>query len=563
MTDTNNTYDWQDMVSIMSQAATAIRDVDRQLRRAWHDSDDADEMEAITAKRDARHWIIREMDSYPVHPAIQAAIKLVRPLDWHQLLLEHPHISQGDRTRIAYTQNEAKGKKNIQTVTSVGKYLTRHFDLPDHTIRDLVARHGSAARYQFVHTTAEMIYHLHKGPGSCMVWREDRGIRCDDGVSRHPYETYDPKYGWHMAVRIEGDETVGRALCMTNSDGTKYYVRSYARPSNNGGYSETDNGMENWLKEQGYIKSAYWEDGEKLAYYGTNDNFLAPFLDGGEKRVKIDAGRKCLVIDSDGEFACDQTGGCPTDESGDYFECEDCGDRTSDDDGYWVGRSEDIRVCESCQENNYRYAYGRRGNQYYVHEDDAIYVESCADYYDVEYLSNNDIVELENGDYEQMENAVEVDGEWYHIEDERICRTEDTDEFLIRDDGCWQCEESGNWYTDSIDFVEVDDKKYHPNYAPATDEKIDEDEGMPTMLTMEMLDKVLMIWDYTLPDGMVKISLTYTLDDKVLNAEQFYTYKFLCELDDNTAFTQLVRKELSTKLMAQANEIANAYLSTI
>jgi hypothetical protein len=551
------------MVSIMSQAASAIRDVDRQLRRAWHDSDDADEMAAITAKRDLRHWIIREMDSYPVHPAIQAAIKLVRPLDWHQLLLEHPHISQGDRTRIAYTQNEAKGIRNIQTVTSVGKYLTRHFDLPDHTIRDLVARHGSASIYKFVHTTAEMIYHLHKGPGSCMVWREDRGIRCDDGVSRHPYETYDPKYGWHMAVRIEGDETVGRALCMTNPDcGTKYYVRSYARPSNNGGYSETDNGMENWLTEQGYIKTAYWEDGEKLAYYETNDNFLAPFLDGNEKRVKIDAGRRCLVVDSDGEYACDQTGGYPTDESGDYFECEDCGDRTSTDDGYWVGRGEDIQVCESCQENNYRYVYGRRGNQYYVHEDDAVYVESCSDYYDVDYLGNNDIVELENGDYEQMEHAIEVDGDWYHIEDERICRTEDTDEFLIREDGCWQCTESGNWYTDSIESVMIDNCQYHPNYAPATDEKIDEDEGMPTMLTMEMLDKVLMIWDYSCYVDRVKISLTYTLDGKVLLAERIFTLEFISGID-NEAFTKLIRTELSTELMAQANKIANEYLSTI
>jgi hypothetical protein len=396
-----------------------------------------------------------------------------------------------------------------------------------------------------------------------MVWRDDRGIRCDDGVSRHPYETYDPKYGWHMAVRIEGDETVGRALCMTNPDcGTKYYVRTYARPSTNGGYSETDNGMENWLKEQGYIKTAYWEDGEKLAYYGTSDNFLAPFLDGGEKRVKIDAGCKYLVIDSDGEFACDQTGGCPTDESGDYFECEDCGDRTSEDDGYWVGRSEDMRVCESCQENNYRYVYGRRGNQYYVHEDDAVYVESCSDYYDVEYLANNDIVELENGDYEQMENAIEVDGEWYHIEDERICRTEDTDEFLIREDGCWQCTESGNWYTDSIDSVMIDNCQYHPNYAPATDEKIDEDEGMPTMLTMEMLDKVLMIWDYSCYVDRVKISLTYTLDGKVLLAERIFTLEFISGID-NEAFTKLIRTELSTNLMAQANDIANAYLSTI
>ena len=560
MSTTDNTYNWQHMLEIIQRAASAVRDVDRQLRRQWHDIDDADEMEAINIKRDARYWIIREMDSYPMHPVIEASIKLVRPIDWQQLFLEWPHISQGDRTRIAYTQNEAKGQKNVQTVTSVGKYLNRHFPLPDHTIRDLVSRHGSADTYKFVHTTAEMIYHLHRGPGSCMVWREDRGIRCDDGVTRHPYETYDPKYGWHMAVRISGDETIGRALCMTNSDGTKYFVRSYARPANNGGYSETDNGMENWLHEQGYVKESYWRDGEKLAYHGTCDVFLAPYLDGGDKRVSIDAGNKWVIVDSDGEFLCDQTGGCPTDDSGDYFECEDCGDRTAEDDGYWVGRGDDTRVCESCQENNYRYAYGRRGHQYYVHEDNAIYVDSQSEHYDVDYLADNEIVELNNGDYESMENAVEVNGDWYHIDDERICRTEDTDEFLVRDDGCWQCEESGNWYSDSTDFVEVNDMKYHPNYAPATD-NAEEDEGMPTMLTMEMLDKVLTIWDYSCYADRVKISLTYTLDGKMLLAERTFTLEFISGIN-NEAFTKLIRTELSTELMAKANDIANAYLAS-
>jgi hypothetical protein len=555
---TDNTYNWQHMLEIMARAASAVRDVDRQLRRQWHDSDDADEMEAINAKRDARHWVIREMDSYPMHPVIDAAIKLVRPIDWQQLFLEWPHISQGDRTRIAYTQNEAKGQKNIQTVTSVGKYLNRHFDLPDHTIRDLVSRHGSADTYKFVHTTAEMIYHLHRGPGSCMVWREDRGIRCNDGVTRHPYETYDPKYGWHMAVRISGDETIGRALCMTNSDGVKYFVRSYARPANNGGYSETDNGMENWLHEQGYVKESYWRDGEKLAYHATCDVFLAPYLDGGDKRVGIDAGNKWVVIDSDGEYLCDQTGGCPTDDSGDFFECEDCGDRTAEDDGYWVGRGDDTRVCESCQENNYRYAYGRRGNQYYVHEDNAIYVDSQSEYYDVDYLDDNEIVELNNGDYVPLDEAVEVNGDWFHIEDDRICRTEDTDEFLMANEGCWQCEESGNWYTDAVDCVVVDGNKYHPDNAP---ERIDEDEGMPTMLTMEMLDKVLMIWDYTLARDSVRISLTYTLDGKALYAERIFTLEFINGVH-NEAFTKLVRNELCSELMAKANDIANAYLAS-
>ncbi len=565
MSTTDNTYNWQHMLEIIQRAASAVRDVDRQLRRQWHDTDDVDEMEAISAKREIRHWVIREMDSYPMHPVIDAAIKLVRPIDWQQLFLEWPHISQGDRTRIAYTQNEIKGQKNVQTVTSVGKYLNRHFPLPDHTIRDLVARHGSAARYQFVHTTAEMIYHLHKGPGSCMVWRDDRGIRCSDGVSRHPYEAYDPKYGWHMAVRIEGDETIGRALCMTQPiDGKKYYVRTYAKPSN-GGYSETDNGMENWLAEQGYVKENYWEDGERLAYHETSDHFLAPFLDGGEKRVTIDVGAKAIVIDGDGEYLCDQTGGCPTDDSGDYFDCEDCGDRTPDDDGYWIGRGEDTRVCRHCVENSYVYAYGRRGNQYYVHQDNAVYVDSQSEHYDVDYLADNEIIELNNGEYEQMENAVEVDGDWYHIDDERICRTEDTDEFLLVNDGCWQCTHSGEWYTDSVDFVEVSGEKFHPKYCP-DEEDADGDTAVAveavvtkpeaTMLTMGMLSEVALVEDYTVAGSFVRFSMTLLHDGVKLFAHRDLASDHIMRHGMEQMRIEM-RKIISTELMHMASINAN------
>jgi hypothetical protein len=554
------------MASIMAQAADAIRRTDGELRRQWHLEDDRDVMEAINIKRDARHWIIREFDKYPVHPVINAAIKLVRPTDWHQLLLEHPHISEGDRTRIAYTQNEAKGQKDIQTVTSVGKYLNRHFDLPDHTIRDLVSRHGSADTYKFVHTTAEMIYHLHKGPGSCMVWTDDRGVKCRDGVTRHPYEAYDPKYGWHMAVRISGDDTVGRALCMTSpQDGVKYFVRTYARPANSGGYSETDNGMENWLREQGYSKESYWRDDERLAYHEAGDHFVAPYLDGGEKHVSVHCGEGelWLVINGDGEYSCDQTGGWPTfeeEDDEDCFDCEDCGDSTPEDDGYWVGRQEDTHVCDSCRDNNYTYVYGRRGHQYYIHEDNVVYVESNSEHYDQDYLGDNNIVELVNGDYEQMEEAIEINGDWYTIDDERICRFEDTDEYGLTEDG-WQCAESGNWYTDDCEeYTEYEGERYHDDHIP---QRIaDATADTPTMLTMAMLDKVLMIWDYTIHTDGVQISLTYTHDGHTLYAERTFGLAFVNAMD-NDVFTKQIRNELSSVLMAQANEIANKYLETI
>jgi hypothetical protein len=277
------------------------------------------------------------------------------------------------------------------------------------------------------------------------------------------------------------------------------------------------------------------------------------------------------VIDSDGNWICENTGGYATNDEEDEnsFDCEDCGDRTSDDDGYWIGRGEDTRVCRHCVENSYVYAYGRRGNQYYVHQDNSVYVESNSEHYDQDYLGDNNIVELDNGDYEELENAVEVKGDWYHLDDERICRTEDTDEFLLVDDGCWQCAESGNWYTDDCeDFTEYEGARYHDDYIPkhiadaTADERIDEDEGMPTMLTMEMLDKVLMIWDYSVGYLQVKISLTYTLDGKVLLAERTFGTDFVNAMD-NKVFTKQIRNELSSVLMAQANEIANAYLATL
>jgi hypothetical protein len=570
MTTTNN-YDPITMWDNFAKARYAVRVVHANVRRQWSQATDDAEYVRLSAKHEARKWIVREVERYPLHPVIEAAVMASRPYDWQQLFLEWPHVSQGDRSKIAYTQNEVKGQKDIQTVTSVGKYLNRHFDLPDHIIRDLVSRHGSSARFQFVNTTAEMIYHLHRGPKSCMVWSTDHGIKCDDGVTRHPYEAYDPKFGWHMAVRVEGDVTMGRALCMTSPmDGVKYFVRSYLRPSNESSYSQTDDGMDTWLREQGYTKEGYWREGEKLAYHPARDNFLAPYLDGGERCVDVNEHERWLVIDGNGSWICENTGGYATsnEEDENYFDCACCGDNTNDDDGYWVERSADVRVCGSCFNHEYTYVYGRRGNQYHVHNDNAVYVESNSEHYDVDYLNDNNIVELENGEYEQMEEAVEVDGEWYHLDDERICRTEDTDEFMMIDDGCWQCAESGNWYTDDCeDYTEYEGQRYHDDYIPkriadaTADKRIDEDEGMPTMLTMEMLDKVLMIWDYACYADRVKISLTYTLDGRMLYTERVFTLEFISGID-NEAFTKLIRTELSTNLMAQANEIANKYLET-
>ena len=92
-----------------------------------------------------RAWFKLIYNKYQLHPAIEKVIEgyNYRPNDWQQLLLEWPHRSETDSNRIAYTQNERKGEANIQTVTTLGKYLQRHFTMPDHEIRDVVALYTS------------------------------------------------------------------------------------------------------------------------------------------------------------------------------------------------------------------------------------------------------------------------------------------------------------------------------------------------------------------------------------------------------------------------------------
>lgn len=171
-----------------------------------------------------------------------------------------------------------------------------------------------------------------------------------------------------------------------------------------------------------------------------------------------------------------------------------------------------------------------------------MYIESQSEYYHQDYLDANDIVYLECGEYESIDNAIEIDGDWYHIDDDRICRTTDTDEYLLCDNGCWQCEESGNWYTDSVDYVEVDGKKYHPSRAPATD---DAEEGgdtavavapvvttpattvVPKQLTIEMLNECALVEEHCPITHRVTYSIRIRHNGNLFIASRTYRDSFI------------------------------------
>ena len=203
-----------------------------------------------------------------------------------------------------------------------------------------------------------------------------------------------------------------------------------------------------------------------MKYEIRRGGYLMPYIDGGTQRVDHNRG-DCFVITDGGEIDASNTGGTASSYE---YNCEDCGDGFNDGDGYWTGIHEDHHVCDSCGSNEYTYAYSRRGDQYYIPNDRVTYIDG--EYYDDDYLDDNDIVCLHDGEFAHRDNTVFIEStdEYYLQDDTDICYTEDTERYELKEN-CWQCTESGNWYTDDEDSVEVDGELYHPDHAPEPEEK--------------------------------------------------------------------------------------------
>lgn len=398
----------------------------------------------------SRRWHRREQSNDGrMHDAIYKAISLEKPDCWQALVLEWPHDSKEGDHKIAYTRSDEHGDADRQTVTPVSKYLTRHFSrLRSDQIRNIAALYVEA-EFKIVRTMGEMLDIIVKGPNSCMSGDEE-GFPYLQG--KHPYEAYDPKYGWHMACTMEGGVYTGRALL--NDD---VYVRTY-RGREGSSYSDSDERLNAWLQEEGYSKASGWAGYKILKLSARNEGgFVAPYLDGDAKYV-IDGGNYFRVTDDECEanYKCDNTDGSADEVNCDS--CEDCGGNIRDGDGHWAGAHEDVRICDCCRHDHYTYVYGRRGNQYVVNDDNMIEVDG--EYYHDEYLSDNDIVELENGEYCHQDNAVciESNHEWHRVDSDDICHTVDGN-YEMREDcvelengewclesEAWCCDHTGDYY---------------------------------------------------------------------------------------------------------------------
>jgi len=413
-----------------------------------------------------RSWYSREMQRAGLHHVIERILRtpeLAQYLtDWREMLLEYPHTADLDGTKIAYTESDAKGIADRQTVTSLGKYVKRHApNMPDHVLRDLVAL--SITSVELVYDLASMIEAVQNGPKSCMQssqWRTDT----------HPYRVYDPKYGWHMAVSRAGGEIVGRCLCLTH-EGEKMFVRSYKQHPRDDGYSQSDEGTNAWLVQRGYTHDSGWPEGARLACIQDGQDYVLPYIDGDASKCTDQGGYLC--IDSDGDIDGCQINGYAENTSS-VVSCDDCGyNFDPENEGTWTLYHEDNHVCDSCFEN-YTQVVGRNGYEYYVHNDDAMHCVSDGVYYDINYLGTNDVVYIDSeGEYYKTDDCtLLVDTNEYVLttnldDDEYVCVNEDEDLYAMRDN-CWQCVGTGQWYL-TVNYTPVigaDGKTYHVDAVP-------------------------------------------------------------------------------------------------
>ena len=243
-----------------------------------------------------------------------------------------------------------------------------------------------------------------------------------------------------------------------------------------------------WLRENDYTKACDW-DGLKIAYIIDHDKdaLLAPYIDGDIKTIHADAGKGyCIITQDSPTHLCESQYGTASQ----YHQCtcDDCGQGMDEDDSHSVGYHGDTHIGDCCIDA-YQYVIGRGGNEYYVHDDDAVWVNSQRRAYDSDYLSQNGIVYSDiNGEYYHVDDCVHLNYrddyvpcdddcvvycehtcEYEHIDD---CVMLHDDTYCLRDDAT-QCSVSLYWYSDDEEIDWLYDRNgdaVHPDEADTLEE---------------------------------------------------------------------------------------------
>lgn len=497
--------DWNDLIEEAVNAMRKARDARRAVWAKYRPNESEASREydqAIYKQAGCRDWHLKLQEKFKLHPVVKTLLKQHRPADWQQLLLEWPHISETDQSRLAYTRDEKHGHADRQTITTIGKYVKRHWpDLKDHVLRDAQSTYHPD-KLEIGQGIEYLIKAVELGPRSCMqsgygtipfnsedlrqLKRWLANPETEVSWYDHPYSVYSAQYGWKMAIRIKDNGIAGRCLLLDDGE-HKVFVRSYARTERDEDQSQTDNILETWLREAGFVKVKAWPQGASLDvvdHPSHSSEYLLPYIDGsGDNDRKLSLEDDRFEVRYDGNYICNNTNGVA--DVRETCRCEDCGDSVNRDDTCYVSAS-DRHVCESCYED---YVWARNSSRsVQVHRDQTSRIfTSYSNWWRDEPSGRvvdadipDDVVFIENREaYCRVDDAVRcTDEEWYFVDDPKIVRLAEecpssgeryahrseawmdssgrwlsnaeesvtVNGALEKESDCWQCDGTGDWY---------------------------------------------------------------------------------------------------------------------
>lgn len=375
----------------------------------------------------SRH--VKPDNFFPYYPANVLLAKGYRPRNTHQLALEFPVFDEKSGSTKYIASERALETFWVKTTdTRTGKYLRRHFDAPDHVIRDAVelAVNGSTC-----HVTYDMkkMLELVANPNiySCMT-------NFEQDSPDHPYRVYDPELGWGMAYRMQAGVPVSRALIYKNPIGVDApcFVRSYQGPKAQT-HKPGDSALEAWLVDKGYTFADDWPIGAELRHItARSSTFLAPYIDGSNDFVQV-TGSTLKIVEYKKLDEIYKLEGLQGYKKYDAYHhkfkwtCPHCetehdvgAEGESPEEMRHHGRHDSAQHCTEC-DDEFTFVIGYSGREYYLHNDDVVHARN-GKAYDEDYLGYNDIVEITAGryssEYEEAYNTVRcTDGGTWAEED--------------------------------------------------------------------------------------------------------------------------------------------------
>lgn len=372
-------------------------------------------------------WIIREAYRFAMglyqYPMFVDRMKDKGGYD-DDLFYHFPHVSLDDPTMMAYTPSLEYGLRDRQVRIKVGRYLARYYGdkLSQSEIRYYA--NGEKINELCFATTADEIERVYiDGPGSCMGAKDDCAF---DTYGVHPVRVYEGEF--KLAYLQECDEITARALV---HEPTMTYVRAY------GHEAETLIGR---LNDAGYSKAYGW-DGARVKAIPVNgcyeDSYIMPYLDGSAQYVRFDyKDRNFFIITDDHDEAdfeaCNQNG-----RTGhiNHATCGVCGDNVDEENTHY-SEYHDVTIGECCIDDYTWAIYDRRGNETYISDECVVETTDGQKFLDnAEVLGAHNYVQLENGDWAPMDEAVEtVEGDWVLYETAVRIESEDGDDSFYSDD---------------------------------------------------------------------------------------------------------------------------------